>query len=79
MQVERVIRVMGTTIAGYVARVVNGAGPGQQRQALRETLVALVKDLGCTEADRQLVLDLADQGQPTGGPSSINELREVTR
>ena len=71
---------MGTTIAGYVARVVHGAGPGQQRQALRETLVALVEDLGCSEEDRQLVLDLADQDQPIGGgPSSINELREVVR
>merc|ERR1719201_1622886 len=78
MQVERVIRVMGTAIAGYVARVVNGTGPGQ-RQALRETLVALVKDLGCTEADRQLVFDLADQDQSIGDLSSINELREVTR
>ena len=58
---------MGTTIAGYVARVVNGAGPGQQRQALRETLMALVQDLGCTEEDRQLVFDLADQDQPIGG------------
>ena len=78
MQVHRVVRVMGTAIACYVAGVVHGAGTGQ-RQVLRETVVALVEDLGCTEADRQLVLDLADQGQPTGGPSSINELREVTR
>ena len=69
---------MGTTIACYVARVVNRAGAGQ-RQALRETLVALVEDMGCSVNDWQLVLDLADQDQPTGGPSSINELRKVTR
>ena len=78
MQVHRVMTVMGTTIAGYLAQVVAGSGP-RQRKALRETLVAVLDDLECTKLDRQLVLDIADQDQAIRVPSSISELREVVR
>ena len=76
IQVTRVLAVTGATLAAYMAQVVHGAGPGQ-REPLRETLVAVLEDLGCTEADREFVLDLADHNQLVHAQSSIGELREV--
>ena len=50
----------GVMLAGYMARVVAGANPGEHK-ALVRTLEALLEDLSCSVMDRKFVLDIANR------------------